>query len=63
MTQSLSLYWHRLTHRMSDEGERAEAPVLDLAGCFGTPAITALRQDGVVARLGTSGAAVRPQAG
>ncbi|HTY69009.1 MAG TPA: hypothetical protein VMH36_20315 [Alphaproteobacteria bacterium] len=63
MTQNLSLYWHRLTHRMSDEDERAEAPVLDLAGCFGTPAIAALRQDGIVTRLGTSGVAVRPDAG
>jgi hypothetical protein len=63
MTQSLSLYWQRLTHRMSDEGERAEAPVLDLAGCFGTPAIAALRPAGIVARLGDAAAGIRPEAG
>lgn len=44
MTQSLFLYWQRLTQRAgdlrSDDGaDRAEAPVLDLAGCFGSPVI------------------------
>jgi hypothetical protein len=44
MTQSLSLYWHRLTHKTSDD-ERAEAPVLDLAGCFGTPVTASVRPE------------------
>ncbi len=50
MTQSLSVYWHRLTHRPRDDAERSEAPVLDLAGCFGTP-VTVLRPEAIVARL------------
>jgi hypothetical protein len=51
MTQSLSAYWQRLTHRISDDAERPEAPVLDLAGCFGTPAMATLRPDTIVARF------------
>jgi len=51
MTQSLSAYWQRLTHRISDDVGRPEAPVLDLAGCFGTPAMATLRPDTIVARL------------
>ncbi len=50
MSQNLSVYWHRLTHRIGDDADRSEAPTLDLAGCFGTP-VTALRADAIVARL------------
>lgn len=41
MTQTLYVYWQQLTHRREDESERRDAPVLDLAGCFGNPAIAA----------------------
>lgn len=55
MTQSLYLYWRRLTQRTGDQRigaiERLEAPVLDLAGCFGSPAIRAPRPEAIVARL------------
>jgi len=59
-TQSLAAYWQRLTHRISDEADGTEAPVLDLAGCFGTPAMRALPAASVVARLGHPSAAARP---
>lgn len=41
MTRTLFVYWRQLTQRTEDEAEHAEAPVLDLAGCFGTPVIAA----------------------
>ncbi|MBV8536547.1 MAG: hypothetical protein JO128_13200 [Alphaproteobacteria bacterium] len=59
MAQSLSVYWHRLTHLTGDPAERLEAPLLDLAGCFGT-SVTALRPVAMVARLGDAGPA-RPE--
>lgn len=59
MTQSLSVYWHRLTHRIGDGGESTEAPVLDLAGCFGTP-VTVLRSEALMALVRDAGAA-RPE--
>jgi len=60
MTRSLSVYWHRLTHRIGDDVECIEAPVLDLAGCFGTPAVAAVRPGAIVARLADAGPA-RPE--
>ena len=60
MSQSLSVYWQRLTHRTNDDSKRPDAPVLDLAGCFGTPAMAALRSDPFVARLADAGPA-RPE--
>ncbi len=59
MSQSLSVYWYRLTHRINDEADRSEAPILDLAGCFGTP-VTTLRPEAIVARLADAGTA-RPE--
>ena len=66
MTQNLFLYWQRLTHRAGDEADRAEAPVLDLAGCFGSPVIRApmFRNPGppaIVAKLADA-APARPAA-
>ena len=49
MTQSLSVYWQRLTQRPSDD-ERTEAPVLDLAGCFGTPVMVTIRPEALTVR-------------
>jgi len=51
MTRSLFLYWQRLTQRPADDADRSDAPVLDLAGCFGTPVVAGLRPEAIAARL------------
>jgi hypothetical protein len=57
MSRTLFVYWQQLTHRREDDSERRDAPVLDLAGCFGNPAIAArhaaslMRRAEPVARL------------
>lgn len=62
MTRTLFVYWQHLIQPREDEEGRAEAPVLDLAGCFGSPVIS-VRHVARVARLAdlaTRGAAGRP---
>ncbi len=54
MTQNLLLYWHRLTHvRLTHlrAHEPGEAPVLELAACFGNPVIAAQQSRERVALL------------
>lgn len=41
MTQNLIVYWQRLRQRSTDDREHLDAPVLELAACFGNPLIAA----------------------
>ena len=56
MTRILLVYWQQLTQRLDADTARSDAPVLELAACFGNPVIAARRARAAV-HLADTGAA------